>query len=174
MVICSGLFLKLWRDGRSLLEIISAVGSIASLFGLIIAILQIQSVKVISVATQRAVADTKAQLVQNISISDLAQAIKLIEQIQEYLGYSKFELAYVRLQDLRVLLIQFVAAHSIEEYEREEYENLLKDIGIHSVNLYDAVYKDKVIRVSGINKTLHKALEILIASENQLKLGVPK
>jgi hypothetical protein len=174
MVICSGLFLKLWRDGRSLLEIISAVGSIASLFGLIIAILQIQSVKDITVATQRAVADTKAQLIQNISISDLAQAIKLIEHIQEYLGNSKLELAYVRLQDLRVLLIQFVASHSIEEEEREEYKSLLKDIGIHSVNLYDAVYKEKVIRVSGINKTLQNAAEILIAAENQLRLGVPK
>jgi len=90
------LALKLAREGKSLSDIVSTVGSVASFFGLIIALLQIKSVKEITETTQRAIAETREQLIVNISISELAKAIKLIEQIQTYLRYNEFHLAHTR------------------------------------------------------------------------------
>lgn len=158
------------REGKSPSEIVSAVGSIASFFGLIIALLQIKSVKEITTATQRAIAETRAQLIINISISELAKAVKLIEQIQTYFGYGKYDLAYIRLQDLRILLVQFGGNEQfLATTGRNSYEDLLQNIGIHLVNLYDAVFREKIIRIAIVNQTLEKAVGVLVSFENELK-----
>jgi hypothetical protein len=144
----------------------------ASFFGLIIAILQIKSVKEITIATQHAIAETKAQLITNISISELAKAVKLIDEIQTYLGLGKYDAAYMRLKDLRILLVQFGGnAQFLHISGRENYEDLLQNIGIHLVNLYDAVFKAKVIRIAIVNHTLENAIGMLVAFENELKFN---
>jgi len=153
-------------------EIVSAVGSMASFFGLIIAILQIKSVKEITIATQHAIAETKAHLITNISISELAKAVKLIDEIQTYLGLGKYDAAYMRLKDLRILLVQFGGnSQFLQISGRENYEDLLQNIGIHLVNLYDAVFKAKVIRIAIMNHTLENAIGMLVAFENELKFN---
>jgi len=149
---------------------VSSVGSVASFFGLIIALLQIRSVKEITEATQRAIKETRAQLIVNISISDLAKAIKLIEQIQTYLLYNKLDLAYLRLQDLRILLLQFGSnPQFLRKTTRETYDSLLQNIGIHLINLSDAVLRGKIVRLPVVNRTLGHAIEVLVAFENELK-----
>lgn len=158
------------REGKPLLDIVSAIGSIASLIGLPIAILQIKSVKDMTAATRTAVEDTKAQLDLNLSISDLSKAIKLAEQIQVYLGHQKYEMAHTRLQELRALLVHFRGNTTfVKQTNQEEYANRLKDIGIHIINLYDAVFKERVIRIAVINRTLESVIEMLIAFEHKLR-----
>ena len=163
---------NLTREAKPTSEIVSAVGSMASFFGLIIAILQIKSVKEITIATQHAIAETKAQLITNISISELAKAVKLIDEIQTYLGLRKYDAAYMRLKDLRILLVQFGGnSQFLQIIGRENYEDLLQNIGIHLVNLYDAVFKAKVIRIAIMNHTLENAIGMLVAFENELKFN---
>jgi len=169
---CFAIAFKLVREGKSTAEVISAVGSVASFVGLLIALLQIRSVKEISEATQAAVTETKAQLIGNISISDLSKAVKLIEQVQTYLGYNKFDLAYLRMLDLRILLIQFGGnPRFLGTTGRTKYEGLLQNIGIHVINLFDAAFRAKIIRIAVVNQTLENAVGILVAFENELKFG---
>ncbi len=172
IIVCGALAVKLWREGNSPSQIVSAVGDVASFFGLIIAILQIKSVKEITEATQRAISETKAHLITNLSISDLSKAIKLIEQIQLYLGHRNYELADVRLQDLRIILLQFGGNAVFLNYVgREDYDSLMKNIGIHRINLHDAIFKQKIINTTVINRTLENAINILVAVETELKFG---
>jgi hypothetical protein len=167
IVICMGLGTALYKQGKGIGDIVSAVGSVASFFGLIIAILQIASVRQISEATNKAVRETRADLVSAVSISDLSKAIKLIEQIQTLLGNNKLELAHLRLQDLRTLLLQFGSNLQVER--RSDYEQLLTKIGVHIVNLFSAIFKGKKVDVGIINQTLEAVIALLVTLENELK-----
>ena len=168
---CAVLWIKLARDGKPLTETISAVGSVASVIALIIAIVQIIAVKKTAVATQQAVEQTKNQLLLNTSISDLSKAIKLTEQIQTYLGSTKFEIAHLKLQELRILLVQFKgSALFVNQTDPVRYSSLLKEIGIHIINLYNAVFRAKVIQIASVNKTLENVIETLVAVEQKLTL----
>jgi hypothetical protein len=171
ILVCAVLWIKLARDGKSLSEIISAVGSVASVVALIIAIAQIIAVKKTGLATQQAVEQTKNQLLLNISISDLSKAIKLTEQIQTYLGSTKFEIAHLKLQELRILLVHFKgSALFVNQTDLVQYTELLREIGIHIVNLYNAVFRAKLIQIGSVNKTLENVIETLVAVEHKLTL----
>lgn len=173
VVISLLLAMKLQKEGKGIYEIVSVVGSVASLFGLIIAILQISSLKKIAEETNRAVEETKAELIQSISISDVSKAIKLIEQIQMYAGNKKFEAAHLRLQDLRILLIQFKGnAQSVRLNDKGKYDDLLADLGIHISNLYNTIFmKEKSINIVVLNQTLEDVAAILASLENELKFS---
>ncbi len=168
--LCVLLAIKLRSEAKPTTEILSAVGSVASFLGLVIALLQIKSVKEITVATQQAIVETRDRLIINISISELGKAFKLIEEIQTYLGNGKYDAAYIRLKDLRILLVQFGGnARFLQITGRENHENLLKNIGVHIINLYDAVFRAKIIRIGVVNQTLENVVGILVAFENELK-----
>src|SRR6476469_7931405 len=96
VLICTVLGVLFYRRGRSLPEILAHVGSVASLFGLAIAIIQNLAVKQVADATHAAVDDTKARLVSRISLADVAKASRIVEQITTHLMNKKFELAHLR------------------------------------------------------------------------------
>ncbi len=160
-----------YRQGRNPTEILAAVGSVASVFGLLIAIVQILAVKRVTDATHSAVKETKEQLISRISLADVAKASSIVEQIQMQLMNRKFELAHLRLQDLRSLLMQFRAGHLSNDRVNEHYDELLKNVGIHSENLFGAIYKKKTIDITVINHTLQGVIDILVAAENDLTFG---
>ena len=171
IIVCGGISVRLQQQGKSLYDIISSVGSIASLFGLAIAIVQISSLKRISAETRKAVQDTKAELVQSISISDISKAIKIIEQVQMYAGHKHYESAHLRMQDLRVLLIQFQGnTQLVKVADENDFQSLLTDLSIHILNMYEAVYlQGKEIEISTVNKTLESITAVLVSLENALK-----
>ena len=156
---------------RNLINVTALVGSIASAFGLLIAVLQILSLKKITEATQEAVQETKDKLRRVISLSDVSRAIKLIEEIQNYASEEKYQLARLRLQDLRSLLLQFSGNADFGEIvEPELYERFLEDVNLSVVNLYDImVGRKKRFDHSKLNQTLEKIVTILIQLENKLK-----
>lgn len=160
-----------YRQGRNPTEILAAVGSVASLFGLLIALVHILAVKRVTDATHNAVKETKEQLISRISLADVAKASRIVEQIQTQLVNKKFELAHLRLQDLRALLMQFRAGHLLKDGVNEQYDELLKSMGIHSENLYGAIYKKKMIDITVINHTLQGVIDILVTAENDLTFG---
>jgi Mn2+/Fe2+ NRAMP family transporter len=59
IIVCVLLSVLFYRRGRSVTEILAAVGSVASLFGLVIAIVEILAVKKVTDATHSAVQQTK-------------------------------------------------------------------------------------------------------------------
>lgn len=168
---CVALSLFFYHRGKSLNEGLAPVGSVASLFGLVIAIVQIFAVKKVTDATHFAVLQTKQQLIGRISLADVAKATRIIEQIQTQLINKKFELAHLRLQDLHAMLMQFRAGSLLKDGANEQYEDLLKSVGIHSENLYSAIYRNKSIDIARINHTLQSVVEILVTAQNDLTFG---
>ncbi len=169
IILISVIIWQIDADDRTLLNISSIIGSIASLCGVIIAISEISSIKKISEITQNTIAETRSKLIQRISISDISKARNFIKQSQDYIRKNEYELAYLRLDDLRPLLEQF---HHINEFTKlQEYENyriLLKNMNVSIVSIRD--YKGKKeINTSKINKNLDEILAVLIKFENHLK-----
>ncbi len=129
------------------------------------------AVKKVTVATHAAVKETKEQLIGRISLADVAKATRIVEQIQTQLVNKKFELAHLRLQDLREMLMQFRAGRLLKDGQNEQYDELLTTVGIHSENLLSAIYKNKTINILVINHTLQGIVEILVTAENDLTFG---
>lgn len=180
ILVCGAIGVKLYYGGKGALDIFSAVGSVASLFGLAIAIIQIDSVKKTTEATKFAVEETRKQLLINISIADVARAIKLIEQIQVQIGGKKYELAHLRMQDLRASLLQFRGHERFKESTVDaDFNAILKNVSIHIINLFNAIYtKEKDINIAVINQTLEDTAKVLVTFEDHLKFNrgnnVPK
>jgi hypothetical protein len=69
------------------------------------------------------------------------------------------------------MLMQFRAGNLLQDRSDDQYEDLLKSVGIHSENLYNAIYRKKSIDIARINHTLQSVVEILVTAQNDLTFG---
>jgi hypothetical protein len=128
---------------KTLVNVSTVIGTIASFFGLGIAFIQIFALKEISVITQATIQDTKNKLMLGISISDVTESIKLISEIDSYIGNQKYEIARLKIVDLREKLIQF---KSSEEFKLVVQDNKIKDIidvlNVQISTLYNVIFSE--------------------------------
>ena len=132
------------KEDRTFINILSVIGTMASIFGLSIAFIQIIALKEISVVTQRTIQLTKDKLILGLSISDVSEAIEMIREIESNIGLQKYEIAWVRIKDLKVKLIQFMTS---EEFKKIVPERRIKEtidfLSIQSTRLYLIVYSEE-------------------------------
>src|ERR1700754_167651 len=88
------------------LDYLSLLGTFLELYGLIIMFLELLEVKRTTELLQIAVNTTKTKFQSILSLSDISRSGKTIEEIQAYLGNEKLQMAYLRLKDLRKILIE--------------------------------------------------------------------
>lgn len=133
-------------DSRSLINILSVVGTMASFFGLAIAFIQIIALKQISEITQTTIGETKNKLILGISISDVTEAIKLISEIDNFFGNQKYEIARLKLIDLKDSLVQFKTSEEFKEIiDADSLNNLILDLNAQISALHVVVYSDEEI-----------------------------
>lgn len=138
---------KLTDSEKTTINILSVIGTIASSFGLAIALVQIIALKEISVITQSTIRDTKEKLILAISISDVTEAIKLIAEIDSFIGNQKYEIARLKIVDLREKLIQF---KSSQEFQLIVEDNKIQEI-IGMLNtqisfIYSVIFSEEEIK----------------------------
>jgi hypothetical protein len=149
-------------SGGSLYVALKEAGGLASVVGLAVALLQIASLRRTSAATEQAVKETRAALVQVISASDVAKAIALIREVQDHLSNEAWGLARMRLQDAQELLIQFENHEAMfaSEQEAEAYGKSLRLLNVEVVNLLElsedpeaTAYKPRKLNEALVNIT---------------------
>lgn len=163
---------KLEQKDKTLVNIISIFGTMASVFGLAIAFIQIIALKEITEVTQQTISDTKNKLLLGISISDVGETIKLVQEVDSYLGNQKYEIARLKIIDLREKLIQFQSSQEFATIVKEEKINKIVDLlSIQISNLYNAVYSDIGIKFESteLNSELQEIAKYLIAFKNKIK-----
>ncbi len=178
-LIISGLLLSLYVIGFKLTEpekttvnIFSIIGTIASSFGLAIALIQIVALKEISVVTQSTIKDTKEKLMLGISISDVTEAIKLISEIDSFIGNQKYEIARLKIIDLREKLIQF---KSSKEFQLILQDNRIKEIinmlNIQISTIYNVIFSEEEIKYNpeDITNQLQEIATHLTDFRNKIK-----
>jgi hypothetical protein len=136
LVSCFALFVYLFVSDKGLLEMVSGVGATASMFGLVVAILQIIRVRTASEAAKQAAEDARSQMYNFISVSDVSRATGLLNEVQRLLRDKKFEAAEIRLTDLKKSLIQFRSHDKmIEMDDYDKYVNICREINVEIINL---------------------------------------
>lgn len=161
LLVCVVVGIRASKDGQGFYAIVSLVGSVASLFALFIAIVQLISIERISEATNKAVERTKDNIIHAISLADVSRAMKLIEGVQSHASSNEHRLTHLRLGDIRQILVQLMAIGELNKIEK--CEPLLIEVEKHILNLYKVITEQREeFNPSGLNKTLEHLNTVLI------------
>jgi hypothetical protein len=135
---------------RTLVNSVSIIGSVASLFGVAIAIKQLVSLRQIA-------EETRAKLIGSINKADSAKAIEQISQVIFFLRENRLESAWIRLRDLKALAVQIQETVDLSKLEMKAFKQTVADIESDIVTL------DARLRDSSQNTDLQivKHLEVL-------------
>lgn len=156
---------------RTIINIVSIIGTCFSLTGLIIAIKQISALNKITDATKKAVDSNTLRINQVLSISEVSRAVKLVEQIQEFIRNSMYEKAHLRMQDLKYIIIKTEAMDELKKIISEKPVRkylLTLSSDINSVSEY-IVNKDLKINFKVLNSNMEALSTYLIEFETKLK-----
>jgi hypothetical protein len=158
---------------KNIINFISLFGTFLSLFGIIFAFLQLESLKQINKNTQTQVNLSIEKINDILSISELSKSIKVIQEIQNYLHNQKSELSLVRLKDLKQILIQIKHNNNLTEFtNQEDYEKFIVNLSIDINNISDSILKpSRSVNFSKINSNLEELSTRLSEFENKLKFN---
>ncbi|MCU0340184.1 MAG: hypothetical protein MUE30_09870 [Spirosomaceae bacterium] len=156
---------------RTLVNYVSIIGSIASTAGLFLAYIQILTIKEETQKT-RARLDASIHQVQRVLMTaDLDRSVKIIQDAQNYLNQEKLEIAYVRMKDLRSLLLSFKGNADFQKLTNQSlFHHYFTDLQIDLDNL--KIYLLDHSRKINLPRILQhlEAFEVqLIDFENELK-----
>jgi hypothetical protein len=165
-------FWKLDIKERSLSNAFTIFGTYLSLIGILISISQIQDVASINESTKKAIDDSIHRLNQLVVIADLSKAIKIIEEVQQFIQQHNYPIALIRMKDLKTILIQ--AKHNedvLTNFNTTLFEinvnELIKDI--FKLEEYILGVRNRNFNISKISKNLGALSTILTIVETKLK-----
>ena len=149
------IFILFLRCRPNWINMISILGTYASLFGIFLGVVQILNVKESIKFTNAAVSQTIAKIDRIYSISELSAAIKLVEEIEAYLLSHKYEMSLVRIKDLKKIVIEY-------SYNFYELNKCIPIITSDVSNLTNFVFGGSRIKIPVIIDNLENISSILI------------
>jgi hypothetical protein len=171
LLITAGVFFLLVPVGeRTIVNGFTIFGTPLSLYGIAIAYLQIGSVRKINKVIEEEVRASTAKKDMLLSVSDIQKAISIINYINDKINNEKYELAQLKIGDLREIVVSIKCKKNFNEYVPENYgshlSNLTDDIG--SINNYIR-NNNNMLNLELISRHLTNLSGALIEIENKLK-----
>jgi hypothetical protein len=157
------------RD-NSVVSVLSASGSVASFFGLAIAIVQILQLKDVSQAAKDASEQTQKELAKYSALSSISKAVEMSRDIQSLFRRDKLEAAEIRLSEFTRLLSHYKSIEALRTHDN--FEALRSDLKVELINLNartDPPKKD--FNFEKVNSAIGRVRSILIDVEGELKLN---
>jgi len=156
---------------RTLVNYVSVIGSIASTAGLFLAYIQILTIKEETRQTRARLNASINQVQQILLGHHIDRAVKITQEAQNYLNQDKLEIAYVRMKDLRIILIGVKANQTLKSLtERDEFKLSFTDLQIDLQNLQMYIFDhSRKINVPRVLQHLEAFEMQLIDFENELK-----
>jgi hypothetical protein len=147
----------------SLMNIISIAGFGITLFGFIITIWQVIGAKKMSRSAYLAARSAQAEIKNSIILADMKTAIKLLQEIRNYMRDGKFENARLRLEDLITSMIQLKQLLLNTELQKKDDVN---EISIQLRNICNTIEAntgkpDGKLNIAKINASLSSYSDIL-------------
>jgi hypothetical protein len=87
-------------------ELTALIDVTLTTIALMIAILEIFSLRTVANQIQRSVTNATVKIESILSLSEISRSSKTIEEIQAYLGSGRLESAYLRMKDLRKVIVE--------------------------------------------------------------------
>jgi hypothetical protein len=160
------------QKDQNMINGITVLGTYLSLLGIVISYFQIKSVKDINEKTKTAIEKSLQRLNQLVVVADLSKAIKIIEEIQQFIQQKNYAIVLIRMKDLKSILIQ--AKHNEEANKLIEYESFcinLNELIVDIKNMHEFTtgYKKTSLNFSKIANHLEDLSTTLTAFEHKLK-----
>lgn len=171
LIIGSLILIFVSREKRDLLAYVAVFGTIASIVGLILAYIQIMSIRETSDQIKSEVDKTINRVDVIVSISDISKTKTLIEDIQTYLRSKNFYGAIIRMSDLKEALVSAKYLRGLEEIPKPGVYNrciINTGIAINSINDY-LVRKESEPDVATIMQHLEITKQLLVDYNNIIK-----
>ncbi|WP_026951302.1 hypothetical protein [Algoriphagus mannitolivorans] len=149
----------------------TVIGTICSIVGLSIAYINILALKEESIIISKQIHLTLEKVNQLNSLSEISKAIKVNQEIQEFLRNEKIELARLRTLDLKYMLLHFNNDLLLNELTSdEEYKKLILDFGIDLNSLNETLINSKrKVDFTKVVKNLEELSTYLTKFELKLK-----
>jgi tRNA U34 5-carboxymethylaminomethyl modifying GTPase MnmE/TrmE len=119
------------RLDDSIFQLFSLIGTIASLFALVIVWIQSAAIKTAADASKEAAFQTKDKIVSFLSSIDITKMIKTVHEIQSYNRQNKFEISIMRMQELREALQRIKNNYKYKsDIEISSYNDLISMLSV--------------------------------------------
>jgi hypothetical protein len=158
---------------QNMINGITVFGTYLSVFGIFISYLQIKSAAAINLETKYAIEKSLEKMNQLILVADLSKANKIIDEIQQYIVHEYYQIALIRMKDLKSILIQAeqnkdIYATMLDNCFTNNLDTLKADI--ISLHQFTTGFKKSGLNFSKISIHLEELSTTLTAFEHQLKL----
>lgn len=167
-LICGLYYQYIPQEQLTIFNLATLLGFYVSIYGLAVALWQIIALQNITISTQFAVKQTREKVEQILSISDIAKIVTTIRIIEEYINSEKYELAKLRLCDVKDFMMRVEFIGKIE-LDIEEFGRLKKrvEIDLNSIDkqISNKAKLDKII----FCQDMEEIASMLSRIENQLK-----
>lgn len=154
-----------------LITYLSLSGSIASIVGILFAIYQILKIKSNSELTKIAIEDTRHDIERILSIADLTKSNEAIKLIQDSIAMAKYEIALLRLQELKLMIIEFkeIPLLNVGDFKHRISDLIIK-LGVDVISLHNCVIAtDNRFRPEIVLEHLEATSEMLTEIKSKLK-----
>lgn len=153
------------------LDMLATAGAFASTFGLIIVLVQISALRSSSRAAHHAARTTRTQLIRLLSALDIARTVKVLQEIQVFIRSKKFEIAILRMQDVKYVLGDIVnnkRVHHIAGTER--YRKHINEISLQIGSLEKEIWRPtKNFNTARTNEVFEHILSDLMELDSRWK-----
>jgi len=150
-------------------DAITFLGIVASVFGLLLTLQQLQKVKDITTQTQTAVEENKKAISKIWSVEDLSAIVKEIELVQHHLLDNEFQFCMIRLMDIRMKVIDMVNNERLNMNEEiREVEKYLPVLQNDYLNIQKRINNNKSLKKEVVSENLEKLNDLLMTIKAKL------
>lgn len=153
---------------KQVFNLVTLIGGYISAYGLFVTILQIFALQNITQSTQTAVKETRERVEQILSVADLAKTVAILRIIEEYVNNDKYELAKLRLCDVKDVMMRIEFIEKIN-LDKEEFNKLRNRVEIGLNNLDKQIGDKCAIEKDVFCKDMEEVATMLGRLESQLK-----
>lgn len=150
-------------------DAITFIGIIASIFGLLLTLQQLQKVEDITTHTKTVVDENNKAISKIWSVEDLSAIVKEIELIQHHLLDDEFHFCMIRIMDIRMKVIDMVNNERIGmEDEIVEVGKFLPILQNDYLNIQKQINKNKSLKKEVVSENLEKLNDLLMTIKAKL------
>lgn len=148
---------------------ITLISALISFFGLFFSIYNILKLLKITNETKKEIERSLLKLSNAISTSDLATYIQIIQQCQGYVAKNNYDLALLRLQDIKRTLIK-IKNISIVNDRDSEFESLITIVSDYITSISESKNNEKrTLNSKIVNSNLERIITLFSNLEDIIK-----
>lgn len=110
-------------------DYISGVGSVASLYGIIITLWQVSRVKKVATAASEAVDRKLKEIDSFMAFADVKRHIEICNSINVYLTSKEYEAAAIKIEQLREMLVNLRQSNELKDDDFDSASSHLQNLG---------------------------------------------